>query len=353
MRSEHLLIVRFSALGDVAMSVPVVASLALQYPDLRITVLSQPYARVFFEHLPGNVSFMGADIKRDYRGILGLNNLYRRLSGKRFTAVADFHDVLRTKYLRLKFGLDHIPTAHIDKHRKGRKALTARQNKCLVQQPTAFENYREVLSKLGYPIEWHFRSIFSPEENPATALPEAFIEHFKTGQTHIGIAPFAAHREKIYPLEKMEKVIDLLATDIPQLQIYLFGGGEQESRTIAEMVQRHPHCISVPQHLKGFAQELALMSLLDAMLTMDSSNMHLASLTATPVVSIWGATHPFAGFMGWNQAPEHAVGIEMACRPCSIFGNQACYRGDFACMQGIEPEVIVNKIKQILANKAR
>ena len=353
MRGEHLLIVRFSALGDVAMSVPVVASLALQYPDLRITVLSQPYARVFFEHLPSNVSFMGADIKRDYRGILGLNNLYRRLSGKRFTAVADFHDVLRTKYLRLKFGLDHIPTAHIDKHRKGRKALVERRKKSLVQQPTAFENYREVLSKLGYPIEWNFRSIFSQEKDPLSALPQAFVEQFNTVQTHIGIAPFAAHREKIYPLEKMEQVIDLLETGIPQLQIYLFGGGEQEIRTITQMVQRHKHCISVPHHLKGFGQELALMSRLDAMLTMDSSNMHLASLTATPVVSIWGATHPFAGFMGWNQAPEYAVGIEIACRPCSIFGNRACYRGDFACMQGIEPEIIVKKIKQILANNVR
>ncbi|MBQ9652530.1 MAG: glycosyl transferase family 1, partial [Prevotella sp.] len=91
MKRDHILIIRFSALGDVAMLVPVVAALAKQYPNVRITVLSRPFARPLFESLAPNVGFMGADIKNEYHGIRGLNSLYRRLTAKQFTAIADMH----------------------------------------------------------------------------------------------------------------------------------------------------------------------------------------------------------------------------------------------------------------------
>ena len=90
------------------------------------------------------------------------------------------------------------------------------------------------------------------------------------------------------------------------------------------------------------------MSHLHVMLSMDSGNMHMASLTGIPVVSIWGATHPYAGFMGYNQPADRALGIDMPCRPCSIFGNKPCQRGDYACMKGIEPEQVVQKMESLL-----
>ena len=77
------------------------------------------------------------------------------------------------------------------------------------------------------------------------------------------------------------------------------------------------------------------MSHLDVMLSMDSANMHLASLTGIPVVSVWGATHPMAGFLGYNQDPENVIQIDLECRPCSIYGNKPCQRGDYACLQNI------------------
>ena len=117
---------RFSALGDVAMMVPVVYSLAMTYPDVRITVLSRKFARAFFEDLAPNVYFMGADLNMEYRGVKGLNALYRRLMAKNFTAVADFHNVLLSDYLRLRFNLDRYRVAHINKDRAGRRKLTAK-----------------------------------------------------------------------------------------------------------------------------------------------------------------------------------------------------------------------------------
>lgn len=118
-------------MGDVAMTVPVIQSLAKQYPKVRITVLSRPFARPFFEDLAPNVGFMEADIKEEYKGVKGLNALYRRLIAKQFTAIADLHSVLRSDYLRMRFNLDNFKVAHIDKHRKGKRKLVASNGKNL------------------------------------------------------------------------------------------------------------------------------------------------------------------------------------------------------------------------------
>ena len=398
MKTDHLLIIRFSAMGDVAMTVPVVKSLAQQYPDLRITVLSKPFARTLFDGLAPNVSFMGADIKGEYHGIKGLNALYRRLTAKNFTAIADLHSILRSSYLRMRFNFDRYRVAHIDKHRAMRRALTATNNKQLVQLPTPFEGYADVLAQLGYPVNINFTSIFPPEggdlkliapfingksKGEAKALSkeekalgeetvcegeeakilseekegkreeekvlsekeeeEVKAESLKPrGEKWIGIAPFAAHKGKIYPLEKMERVIELLLEREPNCRIFLFGGGAEERELLTQWESRHDRCTCAL--LGSLYNELVLMSHLDTMVSMDSANMHLASLTGTRVVSVWGATHPFAGFMGWNQSPADAVQTTLPCRPCSIFGNKPCLHGDYPCLNSITPEEIVERV---------
>lgn len=344
---DHLLIIRFSALGDIAMAVPVVASLARQYPDLRITVLSRPFARVLFESLAPNVGFMGADIKKEYAGLRGMNALYRRLVAKNITAVADFHNILRSNYLRLRFNLGHYHVAHINKHRRGKHRLTRNNDKVMEQQPTSFHNYLEVLARLGYTVEPTFTSIFPPEGGHLRLLPHVIGEK-KKFQQWIGIAPFAAHKGKIYPKQNMEKVIVQLIQRHPSCRIFLFGGGGDEKVVIDGWAEKYKNCINASAVVGGLKNELILMSHLDVMISMDSANMHLASLTATPVVSIWGATHPFAGFMGWHQNPDNAIGLNLPCRPCSVYGNKPCLRGDYACLKNISPEMVLEKVAKLL-----
>ena len=344
---DHLLIIRFSALGDIAMAVPVVASLAHQYPDLRITVLSRPFARVLFEGLAPNVGFMGADIKKEYAGLRGMNALYRRLVAKNITAVADFHNILRSNYLRLRFNLGNYHVAHINKHRRGKHRLTRNNNKVMEQQPTSFHNYLEVLARLGYTVEPTFTSIFPPEGGHLRLLPHVIGEK-KKFQQWIGIAPFAAHKGKIYPKQNMEKVIVQLIQRHPSCRIFLFGGGGDEKVVIDGWAEKYKNCVNASAVVGGLKNELILMSHLDVMISMDSANMHLASLTATPVVSIWGATHPFAGFMGWHQNPDNAIGLNLPCRPCSVYGNKPCLRGDYACLKNISPEMVLEKVAKLL-----
>lgn len=350
MKKEHILVIRFSALGDVAMAVPVVWALATQYPDIRITVLSRGFARPLFADLAPNVNFMEADLKHEYHGVRGLNALYRRLVAKQFTKVADLHDVLRSEYLRMRFNVGRYRVEHIRKHRKQRRQLTNPKNRVRQPLPSSFNSYAEVFARLGYPIDISsFHSIFPKEGGNLNMLPAA-VGPKKNFEQWIGIAPFAAHPGKVYPPALMEQVISQLIQKYPKARIFLFGRGKDENMYFKRWTELYPQCLFVGQHCETMYQELILMSHLDVMLSMDSANMHLASLTGIPVVSVWGATHPMAGFLGYNQKEENIIQSDLDCRPCSIFGNKKCRRGDYACLQNIPLERIVDRITTLINN---
>jgi ADP-heptose:LPS heptosyltransferase len=114
-----------------------------------------------------------------------------------------------------------------------------------------------------------------------------------------------------------------------------------------ERLAENRECVELTAGHLSFCDELRLMNSLDVMLSMDSANMHLASLVDIPVVSVWGATHPYAGFYGYNQNPINAVQVDMPCRPCSVFGNKPCRYGAYDCFNQIKPEMIVEKIMNI------
>ena len=334
---KKLLIIRFSALGDITMSVPVVHDLAVQYPDLEITMLSREKARPLFERLPSNVHFIAADLNGMHKGLFGLCRLWRDAHLSDFDYIADFHDVLRTWWLRTEGCLRRKKVAKIDKGRKGKKALTRQKNKVLIQQATSFERYAKVLEQLGFPIKPQFVKLDY----------SSFCETQKaTNETWIGIAPFAKHEAKVYPLEKMEQVIKALS-ERENTSIFLFGGGMTENEQIERICATYKN-VQPAKSQQGLKGELALMSQLDVMLSMDSANMHLASLANTPVVSIWGGTHPYAGFLGWNQKESNCVQLSLPCRPCSVYGNKPCFRGDYACMNGIMPKLIIEKLSPYL-----
>ena len=341
---SKILIIRFSALGDVAMTIPVIYSLAVAHPLLQITVLSTKWLQPLFEHLPENVRFVGADLKGKHKGIKGLNVLFNELKIEKFDYVADFHSVLRTQYLNLRFMLGGAKTEKIDKGRAEKRNLTLKNEKQLVPLQSGFSRYHEVLRKLGFNFELHFDSVFSntkvdlKQKNDQAALKADF--------KWIGIAPFAKHKGKIYPLELQEKVIAHFAND-KRVKVFVFGGGESENNVVNNWTENFPSIVSMVGKL-NMSQELLLMSQLDVMLSMDSANMHLASLVGTKVISVWGATHPYASFMGWNQSTENAIQVDLACRPCSIYGNKPCYRGDYACLHQITPTTIIKRIEALL-----
>ncbi len=333
------LITRFSAVGDIAMTIPLLYSLARTYPNDKFVFVSRERFGQFFIDKPKNLHFIGINLD-NYKGLTGLFKLYKTLDEHKPGFVADLHDVLRTKILRSYFLLfSGAKVANIIKGRSEKRRLTRNKNKEQVQLKSTFERYRDVFTRLGFPFTPAFTSLFNGKKGDisefSTTLPQ------KEEKKWVGIAPFAAHKGKIYPLDKMEQVIATLSME-PDLEIFCFGNGPKEEAVVNEWCSKYPQVHSFLGRT-NFNGELRVISHLDAMVCMDSANMHMASLAGTPAISVWGATSPLAGFLGWNQKSDDCIEIQLPCRPCSIFGNKPCLYGDFRCLN-IEPEIIAQKV---------
>jgi ADP-heptose:LPS heptosyltransferase len=341
---NHILVMRFSAMGDVAMTVPVVKALLDQNPHVRITYVSRPEYGDFFKDIP-RLSYFAADVAALYAGLPGLLKLYLDLKkNANYYALADLHNNLRTQVLRKLFRLSGVPYIFIDKGRAEKKLLTRFPNKLLKPLKLMVERYADVFRKIGLQLTLDHQLVKQPKILSAEVIE---ITGTKSGQW-TGISPFAKHKGKTYPHEKMEQLIAELSQTA--VKIFLFGGGQQEREICYNWQKKYANVISTVQ-LLSMEQELALMSQLDVMLSMDSSGMHLASLVGTPVVSIWGATHHFAGFLGYGQSTDDIVANDIECRPCSVYGNKPCFRKDYVCMHRIKTDLVIEKLTRYINQK--
>jgi ADP-heptose:LPS heptosyltransferase len=339
---KHILVFRFSSLGDIAMTVPVIRLLLQQYPQLEITFVSVAFAKPLFDDIE-RLHFCAADIKGKHKGVAGLYRLYKELSNHfKIDAIADLHNVLRTQVLRVFFSAAGKGVAVMDKGREEKKMLTRQQNKILKRLKSTFQRYADVFAALGLPITLNIeQGITIPQQK------SGLLNNYKQqGYKLIGIAPFAQYSEKTYPAGKMQQVIQLLIKH-RDIKIFLFGG-KSDMAALQQFTEIDKDKIQSLAGAMPFAEELNAIAQLDVMVSMDSANMHLASMYGVPVVSIWGGTHPYMGFYGWGQPLSNAVQVQLDCRPSSVFGNKRCPRGDLACMERIAPLLIYNKICNVL-----
>lgn len=321
---NKILVLRLSALGDVAMTIPVIYSVARTYPNATLTVVTRPFFRRLFIDSPANIEFIDFDPKADgYIGLKGLHRFIKQLRTRDFTAVADLHDVIRTRIIRLALNRPKLPIATVNKDRRARKRLT--DNKERTFQRNYVDRYFDVFAKLGFPANDCF--------TPLYAHPQP--------RAGIGIAPFARFNTKAYPPKMMERLCQIL-TDAGET-VTLFGARGQEAETLEKWAQRNSKLRVVAGKL-SLEEELRLMSRLRVMLTMDSANMHMASLVGTRVVSIWGSTIPQCGFLGYRQNPDDAIWLDLECQPCSVAGLPQCPIGHYACLERIAPEEIAKHL---------
>ncbi|TRO67578.1 glycosyltransferase family 9 protein [Christiangramia sabulilitoris] len=326
-------------MGDIAMIVPVLSVLVKKYPELTITVLTRNFFAPLFSHL-SNVRIYEADLTGVHEGVLGLGTLARELREEEIDAVADLHDVLRTNVLRSLFYFYGIPFEQIDKGRSQKKALTRENNKEFRQLKSTHQRYADVFEKLGYPIDL---SEYTPPAR-RELLPSVYEIIGKQSLKWLGVAPFAQHQSKCYPKDLMEKVLSQLS-DLATIRIIMFGGGDSEKEQLEEWEEKFENCISVVKKLR-FAEELSLISNLDAMVSMDSGNAHLAAIFGIPVISLWGVTHPYAGFRAFNQPMENCILPDLDKYPkipTSVYGDKVP-EGYEDVMRSIPPENVIAKI---------
>lgn len=326
-------------MGDAAMTVPVIRAVVAQHPNVRITVVSRPFFKPFFEGIE-RVDFFGVDLKERHKGFAGLMRLYSDLKKQNIDAVADLHNVLRSKIVRTFFKLSGTKVAFLNKGRGEKNALTREENKVFKPLKPMHQRYADVFEKLGIKVD--LAQVSFPEKKILSTETKT-ITGEKVGKW-IGIAPFAQYQTKVYPMDLMQIAIDKLAQNTAQ-KIFLFGGGKAEIEQLELLKKDYENVIVVAGKIP-FTDELKLISNLDVMLSMDSGNAHIASMYGVKTIVLFGATHPYAGFMPFGQSLENALVPDLKKYPklpTSIYGNKTV-AGYEDVMRTISPEKIINSV---------
>lgn len=329
---KHLLVLRTSAMGDVAMLPHALRALQAAYPALKITVATQAMFRPFFRGL--EVDFLEVNVKKEHHSVVGMWRLAREARKRGVDAVADVHAVMRSIAFSLSMRLHGIRTARICKGRASKRHAMGSGGDFAPLKHSVVR-YCDVFRRLGFVFD-----------DPAPAVKPAWENPLgKKEGVWVGFAPFSAHAGKTYPDAQSRALVRLLAAKYDRVLIH--GGGGDEQRFAEEMEAAYPNVTALFGKVR-FAGEMEVMAAEDCLISMDSMAMHLASLVATPVVSIWGATHPNLGFLGWGCKRELALQAKMECRPCSVFGAKPCKYGDYRCLKAITPEQVVEAVERAI-----
>ncbi|MFZ4863550.1 glycosyltransferase family 9 protein [Sphingobacterium sp. Mn56C] len=332
---KRIIVTRFSAMGDVAMVASVLQELQAQQPDLEIIMVSRKLFKAFFDGIP-RLRFHELDPHGKHKGVKGLFALFQELSAYKPHYVADLHNNLRSRTLDFFFKLWGFKTAILFKGRKEKEQFLKQRSRRKIPLKPTTERYADVFRKLGFHLTLAHK--LHKAERPLPAL----YQHFFTNDSKkIGIAPFAQHSYKIFPLEKMEAVVANLSAQ--RFNIFIFGGGQQEKDIVDKWCAKYKNVVNTIGTIP-LQQELDLIANLDLMVSMDSSGMHMASLVGIRCLSIWGATHPYTGFLGYGQSFDDCIQVDHPNRPSSIYGNKPCLCDGVEAIDLVTPEMVIDKI---------
>lgn len=333
---KHVLVIRLSALGDVALMAPLVREYAEANRDLTFTVAGPPLLEPLFEG-EANVHYLGLKKKQSFVKI------YRALNAVGADTVVDLHRVNRVGFAIIMLRLRHLFNPHfrIFALHKGKVSRWLylhhwwRHNR-----KPQYERYDDVFRHAGLKcVNASMRKCVSADARITNIITQSH------NNAIIGVAPFSQHEGKIWPWENSERLALTLAER--GYKVLLFGSKE-EAPQLESLAARHDNISSVAGK-QTFREELEIIKGLRLMVSMDSANMHFASVLGVPVVSIWGATHPGFGFYPQGQDPNNALCADLDCQPCSAFGQKPCRYGDYRCLRAITPEMVVKKIETLIA----
>lgn len=321
---NHVLVIRLSALGDVALMAPLLRDYATANPSLRFTIAGPPLLQPLFTGMD-NVEYLGLKKKQSFIKI------YRILHAVGADTVVDLHKVNRVGFALTLLSLRHLFNFHFHLYalRKGKinRWLYLHHWNKKPRKPQ-YQRYDEVFKRAG----------LSKDDCPVTPCHSPSLT---VTPPKIGIAPFSQHKGKIWPWENTCRLVEMLAA--AGYRVLLFGSKEE----VPQLESLESEQVKSLAGKQSFAEELEIIKELSLMVSMDSSNMHFASALGVPVVSIWGATHPDFGFYPPQQSRDNALCANLPCQPCSAFGSKPCRYGDYHCLTAITPERVFDRIQQI------
>lgn len=345
----NTLIMRYNRIGDALITLPLIYGLATKYKNDSFTVVSNQLLKPLFQLMPSNVIYIAKPEKQSngiFRGIQ--YSLKKKLFVKKIKEhLVDIHKIAFFAYNTIEKKIEKsaqlksimIGITDEPQFQSAEHLLNGNPNKVHI-----IDFHKKALSDIGY-------NDIVPMFDPSL-LKNRDIDYLYhrlnlfSSKKMIGIAPFSVEEGKMYPLDKMAKVIEYYSNK-SDCQVLVLGGGKKEKDLIDKICEKYSSVVSLINRL-SFEEEILLIAKCSVVLSMDSANLHLASLLNTPVVSIWGSTSPINGYYPQKEDNRNIIMKNLDCQPCSLWGRSPCIRDiKYECLD-ISPQIIINKIDELL-----
>lgn len=336
---RHILVIHLGALSSTAMSVHALRGLVRDFDNLKITVLIPRAHLPLFRGVEG-LEFIFVDEPK-YVGLKGRLRLWRDIQRLGVDAIADLAAGPLSRLLSFSFTPWRRKTRHLIRRNLEGKALTRKYRKVMVQQAPLATRSRDLFGSLGLPF-----CMPAPVRRCRPVEIPRVVE-ILAGEKHanwVGIAPLSPYHGTCYPIPSSARLVELLAERYEK--VFVFGSGDYQRQFAEGMQQLHPNVISVVGRT-SLDEQMDILAMLDAVVSVDGDILRIASLVGTPVVSLWGATHPFLESSGYGQDPRNAIQQDLPCRPCSTSGRRRCLFGNYECMHSIDPEEVFRRVKSV------
>ena len=332
---KKILLIRFSSIGDIVLTTPVVRCIRQQLPDAELHVLtksayhglyaSNPYINKVYE-FSGNMGELTARLREEnYDFIVDLHHNWRSLRVRMALCrpSASFPKLDFRKFLYTKLKIGKLPQVHI------------------------VDRYFKAVEQLGVHNDGQGLDFFFGEDDVLgnEDLPEPFRNGF------VAVVIGGQHATKILPEEKVVEVCERL-----NYPVVLVGGPEDAARgeCIRQKVGKN---VGNSCGKLTLGQSASMLNLAEVVLTNDTGMMHIAAALRKPIVSVWGNTVPEFGMYPYlPQGMAPAVVVEnktLSCRPCDKLGYDRCPKGHFQCMCSLDAALIAKVIHELRENNGK
>ncbi len=354
---SRILAIRFSSMGDIVLTSPVTRRLSKICPGAEIDFLTRNEYASLARSLPGVSQVQCFEPEK------GLWRIVSRLRRKRYDLVVDLHGNIRSRLVGLAGGGRRV--VRYDKRRFTRMAMVALPRRSAAV-PHTVDRYLDVLNALegidaggaGGPRDAasHDDAPGKHEDRTPELIVDASAEEEVAERLAIAgigpevpvlaVAPGAAHGPKRWPPDRFARVADQLAKTHGMRVLLL--GSDRDRSVVAEVSGAMTERAVDWSGATDLTLLPAAVSRCQLMVSNDSGPMHVATAVGTPVVGVFGATHPRLGFapLGPDDA---AVSLDLTCSPCSLHGDRACRFGTHACMEDLPPERVISEAERRLS----
>lgn len=328
----RILIIHTAFIGDIVLSTPLIKKLKDSYPKAELTYLTTPVGASILRNNPHISHIIEYDKRGEHKGLVGLWAIGKKLRIEAYNIVITPHRYFRSSFLTWLTG---APV---------RRGYDNAAGKFFYTEKIHYDKNKHEVEKLLSFVKKDEKKRYEIEVFPGTFEKERADEIFKNiNKKIVVIAPGSKWFTKRWPTEYFREVIKNLEKREDTVVVVV--GGKEERLLNIPLAEK-----SID--LRGMTTLLELAEVIKraaVILTNDSSPIHIASaFPNVRIIAIFGPTTKDLGFFPWSKNSEVLQVEDLECRPCSLHGGDSCPKKHFKCMVDIKPEVVLERIENVL-----